>query len=444
MTAISPQQALAALRAARGPAWIIEPVAGRIAAANEAGTALFAAPSALDSAMPAIVRLRDIVRGIDPLIDTPRPLLFWTRTGTRALACTIDLVSEGGARPVSVLVVASAPETDVKRPQPRAELNVDEPVRPIDDAATLREIARRIREGTAALAGRRIEDPVASADGVRIMEAETAGNDVGTVLADNGGEPERGPATAAASQSPAGSQTGIDKNALAKLAHELKTPLSAIAAAAEIMRDERLGAMSNVRYRDYAADIHSGATHALSVIERLLQPSSKDLHAAEPDIALSFEAVDINKLTAGVVSSLEPLAAKAGITLSSELADDLTLLTCDPTSLRQILINLLTNALKFLRAGDRVTVTTSSDARGAISIEVDDTGPGMSREEISRALDPVAPAPASVRAGGGMGLGLPLVKSLVEANAGRLSIDSRPGRGTRVSITFPRNRLIAI
>jgi signal transduction histidine kinase len=314
----------------------------------------------------------------------------------------------------------------------------------MDDAVKLREIARRIREGARALSAASGDVPVTPAP------ASTA---VGRSRDESRNEPDRppppgDPVTAAAladSSDAVRSEPGtVTAETIAKLAHELKTPLSAIAAASEVMKDERFGSIANERYRGYVADIHAGAQHALLLIERLLTQGG-DV-TAEPREAMSFAALDVNVLAASCLSSQQPLADKARLKLAGDLAPGLAPLTADATSLRQILLNLLANAIKFARPGDEVRVTTRKDASGGgIVIEVRDTGPGMSRAEIARALSSLGtPDLANKRPGGGLGLGLPLVRSLVEANAGRLKIDSAPGKGTTVTLTFPRNRLIAI
>jgi signal transduction histidine kinase len=228
---------------------------------------------------------------------------------------------------------------------------------------------------------------------------------------------------------------------LATLAHELKTPLSAIAAASEIMRDERLGAIGDERYRGYAADIHAGARHALAVVERLLAgraPATTLPAGTPPDADSARRLTDLNEVAAECVSVLKPLADNARLELTAVLSRDPVRLAADATSLRQILINLLTNAIKFARRGDAVEVATRRDEAGAVSVEVRDTGPGMTRAEIARALDAGAEPLAAPRRGGGLGIGLPLVRQLAEANGGRLAIESVPGKGTRVQIEFGR------
>lgn len=230
------------------------------------------------------------------------------------------------------------------------------------------------------------------------------------------------------------------------MAHELKTPISAIASAAEIMKDQRLGPIGEARYLRYAQDIHESARHALAVIERLLGQRQMEPGQSE----FSFTNVDVNALASGLVSGLERMAKEAGLDLSSALADRLPLVVADATSLRQIVLNLLTNALKFTPRGGRVQLITQMLAEGGLELCIADTGPGMSEADIERALagtqdgmPPPAGAPQQ-RPGGGFGIGLPLVRSLAAANGAVLSIAAIETGGTRAALVFPPSRLILV
>lgn len=446
MTLEPEQDALDALDLAAGPAWIIDPNAGRVLAANAQGARLMPALATLDSAMPALGRLRDMARGIEPIIASARPLVFWTEAGVQRLECEIAPACGGKALVVRVWTGAAPAAAST-------ENRVDEGPALMDDAATLREIARRIKEGQKALAngsGDAAVPPASAAlprtsAGVPRVEPKTA-----TPHEPELGEPAAPPREPAVKPEAAkdGSSTRRTRSSpgvIATLAHELKTPLSAIAAAAEIMKDQRLGPLENDNYRGYAADIHSNARHALSVIERLLSTGLEVSAAPAPASAgMNFTAVDVNAIAEGCVSTMTPLAAKAGVTITSKLENGLAPLTVDATSLRQMLLNLLTNAVKYARSGDAVTLATWQEKDGALAIAVRDTGPGMSREEIARALGPLHQTRDAPAEDGSMGLGLPLVKSLVEANAGRIAISSGRGRGTSVVLTFPRKRIIPV
>jgi two-component system cell cycle sensor histidine kinase PleC len=235
---------------------------------------------------------------------------------------------------------------------------------------------------------------------------------------------------------------------LGRLAHELRTPLGAIAALAEIMRDERLGPLGSPRYRSYAADIHDSAAHAMSIMAAFLEngadarsTASKGQDALPP---MEFVELDLGELVGGAISALQPLAERAGVALKLEIAPGLPRLIADRRSLRQILNNLIANALKFTPPGGRVAVSVSYQTNGPIVLEVADTGDGMTPAELERArAGAVAPA-AIRRRSGGTGFGLPLVRSLAAASGAALAIESELRKGTRVAITFAHDRLLPV
>lgn len=234
-------------------------------------------------------------------------------------------------------------------------------------------------------------------------------------------------------EAPAVFPSGEDKPApshIAQLAHELKTPLSAIAAAAEIMRDERLGPLGSERYRGYAADIYSSARHALGVITRMLEAARSD---GDPG-KLTFAEIDLNGLVENVLSAMRPLAEEAQIELTSRLADRLPHVVADPTSVRQMLLNLLTNAIKFTGKHGTVRVITSYELDGPVCLEVRDNGPGMGESADSQ-------VPAAAK---GLGIGLPLVRAMAQANGASISTESRPGEGTSVRIAFRKDHVVPV
>jgi two-component system cell cycle sensor histidine kinase PleC len=225
-------------------------------------------------------------------------------------------------------------------------------------------------------------------------------------------------------------QPSMSSDDLARLAHELKTPLTAIAAAAEIMRDERLGDMGNTRYLDYARDIHESAAHALAVIARLL--AQGDAREAERD---RIEAIDLNDLVARTVATLQPIAAERDITLAFDADDGNPVVSASATAVRQILLNLLSNALKFTPAGGDVRAVTGYLPNGAVFLVVRDSGEGIAELIIRNALA-FADGAIAERPGGGYGIGLPLVCRLVADMGARIEFDSEPGQGSVVLISF--------
>jgi len=236
------------------------------------------------------------------------------------------------------------------------------------------------------------------------------------------------------------------KRPLVRLAHELKTPISAIAAAADVMRHEQLGPLGNDKYLTYASDIHASALLVLALIDRAMAQRSGDVTVAQ----LDRERIDTRELLSGIGSALQPLAQAAGITLNVSVVEDregkapLQILS-DAVSLKQILYNLVNNAIKFTPAGGRVDLNAQNLPDFSVRLSVVDTGPGMSEGQIEMALagEPVA-LESRQHTGTGLGIGLPLVKAMCEAIGARFTLLSeRPSEGLKAQITFPRKLVIA-
>ena len=207
--------------------------------------------------------------------------------------------------------------------------------------------------------------------------------------------------------------------------------------AAEIMKDQRFGAMGNERYRSYTSDIHANARHALAVINRLLGDSVPE----DAPARLEPAALDLNALAEGLVSAMRPLAEEAELDLGQELHSRLPLVVADAMTVKQILFNLLANAVKFTKAGGEVRIVTGLGFDRSVFVAVQDTGAGMSADEIARVLNTDAPPKPERKEAGGLGIGLPLALSLARANGARLEIDSTPGEGTAVALIFPKDRV---
>jgi len=191
--------------------------------------------------------------------------------------------------------------------------------------------------------------------------------------------------------------------------------------------------MGNERYLSYAADIHESATHALDVITSLLSESAK------PDAAMSRPiALDLNAIVKRTVSSVQALAELHGLALVFDAGDGRPHIVANPTAMRQILLNLLTNAIKFTPRGGDVRVATGFIPDGRIFLVVRDTGCGMNGKTNTDS------AVASAGYSGGVsepwahghGIGLPLVQRLVREMGANIEIDSAPGKGTVVLIAF--------
>jgi PAS domain S-box-containing protein len=225
---------------------------------------------------------------------------------------------------------------------------------------------------------------------------------------------------------------------LAKISHEIRTPLNAIIGFAEVMLEERFGPVGNDRYKDYLKDVHSSGAHVISLVNDLLDLAK--IEAGRMD--LSFTSVSLNELVGASVTLLQPQAARERIVMRTSFASKLPPVVADERSIRQIALNLVSNAIKFTDAGGQVIVSTAMTDRGEVAFRVRDTGIGMTEQEVEAALEPFRQL-ATARRGGGTGLGLPLTKALVEANRGALQISSHPNEGTLVEVIFPPTRVLA-
>jgi len=227
---------------------------------------------------------------------------------------------------------------------------------------------------------------------------------------------------------------------LAKISHEIRTPLNAIIGFSEVMMDERFGPVGNDRYRQYLKDIHASGGHLVSLLNDLLDLSK--IEAGKLD--LTFASVDLTALLQQCVAIMQPQANRERIIIRTSLLPTLPAIVVDERSIRQIVLNLLSNSIKFTGAGGQVIVSTALTDRGEAALRVRDTGIGMSEKEIETALEPFRQLATSTRWGsGGTGLGLPLTKALVEANRASFTIKSAVNAGTLVEITFPATRVLA-
>jgi signal transduction histidine kinase len=223
---------------------------------------------------------------------------------------------------------------------------------------------------------------------------------------------------------------------LAKVSHEVRTPLNSIIGFTELMLQERFGPIGNARYRGYMEDIHQSGLYALSLLNDLLDISK--IEAGKFD--LNFTAVDVSELVEDCAGSMQPLAKRARIVLRTSLAEELPSVVADPRRLKQILLNLLTNAIKFTREGGQVIVSGSM-VDGELRLRVHDNGVGMTKDEIAFAMQPFHQLDTAPRKQTGTGLGLPVTKALVDANRARLVLTSEPGIGTSADVIFPAERL---
>jgi two-component system cell cycle sensor histidine kinase PleC len=226
---------------------------------------------------------------------------------------------------------------------------------------------------------------------------------------------------------------------LANMSHELRTPLNAIMGFSEVMKDEHLGPMNNPRYLAYVGDIHSSGRYLLGIINDIL-----DLSKIEAG-KMSLESAEEFPLRQAVEASFSicgNLAEKFDVRLTGALPDDDVRLLAVERMVRQILINLVGNAIKFTPAGGTVAVSGAPLACGGYALTVKDSGIGMTEEEVAKALLPFGQVENKMTAKHtGTGLGLPLAKAMLELHGGSLAIESTPGRGTAIILSFPAGRV---
>ncbi len=228
------------------------------------------------------------------------------------------------------------------------------------------------------------------------------------------------------------------------MSHEIRTPLNVILGFSEVMALEQFGPLGHEKYKDYIQDIHNSAQHALSLINDLLDLTK--LKAGK--WVVEPKDVEINSVVRDQVRLMRELAAQRDVRLRSDLEENLPFVQVDERSLQQILLNLISNGIKYDHEGGLITVQTSRLDENTLILSVSDTGPGMSEADIQQAMEPfhqvinapmtsVNPAYIGSKTGkSGTGLGLPISKALAEANDIDFSIESQRARGTKVSLTF--------
>ncbi len=221
---------------------------------------------------------------------------------------------------------------------------------------------------------------------------------------------------------------------VASTSHELRTPLNAIIGFSEIIRDEIFGKVSPPRYGEYVRDIHGSARHLLGVINDLLDLSRIETGNAE----ITLEWTSLSGLVADATAMVAPLAESRHVSVASaEVETDLVVLT-DRQRFRQVVLNILSNAIKYSTEGSRVTISAGTGRKGDLFLSITDQGLGMNATEVRQALTPFGRTESSARTGEqGSGLGLPITRHLMQVLDGDLQIDSVKGQGTTVRILLP-------
>ena len=223
------------------------------------------------------------------------------------------------------------------------------------------------------------------------------------------------------------------------MSHELRTPLNSVIGFSEMVRGEILGPIENRTYVDYAGYIQHSASHLLDVINDILDISK--IEAGELD--LDETESDLSIIVSDAMTLASQRAMGKTLDVTSDIAADLPLLLVDARMIKQVLVNLLSNALKFTPDGGSIVVAARCDPDHQILLSVRDTGIGIAEKDIPRALQPFEQIRRSASlTHGGTGLGLSLSKKLVELHGAELFIKSELGVGTTVTIMFPANRTI--
>jgi two-component system cell cycle sensor histidine kinase PleC len=226
---------------------------------------------------------------------------------------------------------------------------------------------------------------------------------------------------------------------LANMSHELRTPLNAILGFSEIIKDRTFGDGALERYTEYGGHIHFSGKHLLGLIGDILDLSKIEAGKRELDEA----DIDLAQVARDAFNFVEPQAARKNLTLTLE-ANAPAIVRADERALRQIVANLLSNAVKFTPEAGSITLQIARDDRSGVTLAVTDTGIGIRPEDMKKVLESFGQARHDVANTDerGTGLGLPIVKGLIELHGGTLTLRSAPGEGTTVTITLPPERVI--
>lgn len=224
---------------------------------------------------------------------------------------------------------------------------------------------------------------------------------------------------------------------LATMSHELRTPLNAVIGFAQLIEQERLGSPGYDKYKEYIGHIRESGEHLLAMINDIL-----DLSRVEAgQTALNESTIDLAQLVRRTAGLMEAKARDGGLRLELRLPANLPLLRGDERAIKQILLNLVANAMKFTKPGGQVIVEVASSG-DSLELSVTDTGIGIAAADQKRVFEPFVQVESELnRRFEGTGLGLPLVRSLAEQHGGRIVLQSSPGKGTRLAVRFPGSRL---
>ena len=223
------------------------------------------------------------------------------------------------------------------------------------------------------------------------------------------------------------------------MSHELRTPLNAIIGFSDLMDSQIYGPLGNEHYVEYVHDINKSGLHLLDLINDILDLSKVESAKDE----LNEDRVDIFEVIESTATLVRQRALKESVALRFELGEELPMLRADERKLKQILVNLMTNAIKFTNSGGTVTLRAWSRPDSGFVLQVEDTGIGIAPDDIPKALSQFGQVDSALnRKYEGTGLGLPLTKALVEQHGGALDLQSEVGVGTIVTVRLPAARIL--
>ena len=227
---------------------------------------------------------------------------------------------------------------------------------------------------------------------------------------------------------------------IATMSHELRTPLNAVIGFSEMMMKEVYGPLGHQNYKEYVTDIHDSGSHLLEVINDILDISK----AESGTLTLTETTVDCQELIIASCRLLRPRLEKSELNLSIMFPDHMPLLQADSRMVKQIVLNLLANAVKFTPPGGNIGVRVTVDSETGLSITVSDTGVGIAKSDLDRVRQPFVQVDSSLnRRHEGTGLGLPLVDLMVRQHGGVLELNSEQGKGTTARVAFPPTRILS-
>jgi signal transduction histidine kinase len=233
--------------------------------------------------------------------------------------------------------------------------------------------------------------------------------------------------------------TGNKSAFLANLSHELRTPLNAIIGFSQIIEQEMYGPIGNDKYKEYLGTIHRSATLLDELVGDYLEIEKIETGTDE----LRFKPCRIPQIFESVLPIVEPAVRSAGVSIIEDFPAALPRLLVDEPAMNKIVINLLTNAIKYNKRGGSVTISADCPSDGPFTLIIEDTGIGIATEDMDKILEPFQRGESPlVKSREGTGLGLNIVKRLIDQHDATITFHSTPNVGTRVAVSFPPERIV--